>query len=108
MSRLREWHAASVAFLAQLRLTAHGAQPQPRPASEGVPFLGFTMYPTHRRLKRRKVVYAARRLTQRRNQVHAGLLPLDAFRASVLAWIAHARHGDTWGLRRSVLRRLVV
>jgi hypothetical protein len=107
-SRLREWHAASVAFLARLRLTAHGAQPQPRPASEGIPFLGFTVYPTHRRLKRRKVVYAARRLTQRCNQAHAGLLPLDALHASVLAWIAHAQHGDTWGLRRSILRRLVV
>ena len=107
-SRLREWHAASVAFLAQLRLTAHGAQPQPRPVSEGVPFLGFTAYPTHRRLKRRKVVYAARRLTKKRDQVASGLLSRDALRASVLAWIAHAQHGDTWGLRRAVLRRLVV
>ena len=31
-------------------------------------------------------------------------------RRSVLleAWLAHARHGDTWGLRRAVLRQLVI
>ncbi len=55
------WRQAIVERLAQLRLTIHpGAQP--RPTGEGFPFLGFLVYPTHRRLKRRKVVAYRRKL----------------------------------------------
>ena len=44
---------ALIERLARLRLTIHpGAQPQP--VTEGVPFLGFIVYPEQRRLKRRK------------------------------------------------------
>ncbi|MBI5568075.1 MAG: RNA-dependent DNA polymerase, partial [Chloroflexi bacterium] len=57
-AQLHDWHARSVEFLARLRLTVHQSQPQPRPVAEGLPFLGFVVYPDHRRLKRRKVVYA--------------------------------------------------
>jgi retron-type reverse transcriptase len=107
-SRLRDWHAEAVAFLSTLRLTVHDRQPQPRPVTEGIPFLGFTLFPEHRRLKRRRAIYAWRRLKAKRDQAQAGALPLDAFEASLRAWIAHAQHGDTWGLRRASLRRLVM
>ena len=33
-----------------------------RPVSEGIPFLGFVVFPEHRRLKRRKGIAFARRL----------------------------------------------
>lgn len=107
-TQLRAWHTAATRFLSTLRLTLHQRQAQPRPVSEGIPFLGFTLFATHRRLKRRKAVYARRRLTLQCAQVSAGALPLDAFHASLRAWIAHTQHGDTWGLRRAILRRLIM
>ena len=107
-ARLRAWHAALIARLAALRLIVHSRQPQPRPVGEGLPFLGFTVYPTHRRLKRRKVIYAGRRLTDVSRRASQRALSVSAWRACVQAWIAHARHGDTWGLRRALLRRLVI
>jgi len=107
-AQLREWHAQAVASLAALRLTVHQVQAQPRPVTEGIPFLGFHVYPDHRRLKRRKVVHAWRHLKALRDQVQVRALPLAAFEAALNSWQAHAAHGDTWRLRRALLRDVVI
>jgi hypothetical protein len=99
---LWEWHGAIVDRLADLRLTIHSGA-HPRPVTEGFPFLGFVVFPTHRRLKRRKVLHYRRRLKGLMRAYHDGLLPADRVAASILGWINHARYGDTWGLRRAVL-----
>ncbi|MBN1955866.1 MAG: RNA-directed DNA polymerase [Anaerolineae bacterium] len=101
------WRAAAVEYLAQLRLTIHpGAHP--RPVTEGIPFLGFVIYPTHRRLKRRNVVNYRRRLRALLQAYRDHAIPLDRVDASIQGWINHARYGDTWGLRRAVLQSVVL
>ena len=101
------WRKAIVAELAKLRQTIH-PHAHPRPVTEGIPFLGFVLFPTHRRLKRRKVIYARRKLRQKAEAYRAGELPLENMRASVHGWINHVRYGDSWGLRRSVLKEVVL
>jgi retron-type reverse transcriptase len=101
------WRQAIVDRLAGLRLTIHPAA-QPRPVTEGIPFLGFVVYPTHRRLKRRKVIHFRRKLRDQMRSYRAGKTPASRVSASVLGWINHARYGDTWGLRRVVLREVVL
>ena len=97
--------AAIIERLSRLRLTLHpGAQP--RPTTEGFPFLGFTVYPTHRRLKRRKAVAYRRKLKQLVAEWVAGERTQEAMMASVLGWINHACYGDTWRLRRRILTEL--
>ncbi len=99
------WREALIERLAQLRLTIHpGAQP--RPTSEGFPFLGFVLYPAHRRLKRRKVIAYRRKLKQLVAEWVTGERTKEAVMISLLGWINHARHGDTWGLRRSMVTHL--
>ena len=106
-SVLCTWRQAVVDHLADLRLTIHpGAHPQP--VTEGIPFLGFVVYPTHRRLKRRKVIHFRRKLRTEMRAYRAGKLPAGKVAASVLGWINHVRYGDTWGLRRAVLRAVVL
>jgi hypothetical protein len=101
------WREAVVAQLATLRLTIHpGAHP--RPTTEGIPFLGFVIYPTHRRLKRRNAVKARRRIKGLLAAYRAGDIPLDRVDASIQGWINHARYGDTWGLRRDMLKSVVI
>jgi RNA-directed DNA polymerase len=100
---LWEWREAVVAYLARLRLTIHEARAHPRPVTEGIPFLGFVVYPTHRRVKRRNVVNYRRRLKQLVAGWVAGEHTQEAVVASLTGWINHARYGDTWGLRRDVL-----
>jgi hypothetical protein len=58
---LWNWQPRSEERLANLRVTIHPDAP-PRPASEGIPFLGFVVYPQRRRLKRRKGLYFQRKL----------------------------------------------
>ncbi|MFQ6101348.1 MAG: reverse transcriptase domain-containing protein [Anaerolineae bacterium] len=105
---LWDWREAVVGWLATRRLTVHTGPAHPRPVTEGIPFLGFVVFPTHRRLKRRKVVNYRRRLKGLLAAYRAGELPIDQVSASLLGWINHARYGDTWGLRRDVLRRVVL
>lgn len=96
--QLWEWRSAIIERLARLRLTIHAGSAQPRPADGGIPFLGFVIYPDHRRLKSRVgLAYRRRlrRLTQTGNT--------EAVKASVQGWVNHVRYADTWGLRRAVL-----
>ncbi len=104
---LWKWHKAVVSYLAGLRLTIHKRQAHPQPTSEGIPFLGFVVYPTHRRLKRRNVVNYRRRLKRTLDVYRAHEISRDRVVASLLGWINHVRYGDTWGLRRDVVRGVV-
>ena len=93
--------------LADLRLTIH-PHAHPRPVTEGIPFLGFVVFPTHRRVKRRKVVHYRRHLREQLRDYRAGEQDLQTMQASVQGWINHVRYGDTWGLRSAVLREVVL
>jgi hypothetical protein len=96
------WREATVERLAGLRLTIHPSA-HPRPVSEGFPFLGFVVYPTHRRVKSQKVVAYRRKLKRLVAGFVAGEATRESVVASLLGWINHVRYGDTWGLRRSVV-----
>jgi RNA-directed DNA polymerase len=103
---LATWRAALIGRLAWLRLTLHEERAQARPVSEGITFLGFRMFPDHRRLNARRGHYARRHLRALAAAAAAGQIPLTRLSASVLGWAAHAAHGDTYGLRRAVLSKI--
>ena len=66
-------------------------------------YLGFIVFPDHRRLKPRKGYTYRRHLRTLLQKFRAAELPRDKVEASVKAWVGHVQHGDTWGLRSSVL-----
>lgn len=99
---LWHWRQAVIGYMASLRLTLHEARCQPRPVTEGMPFLGFVVYQYHRRIKRRKGIAYRRRLRQLLADYQAGTLPLSKLTASVQGWINHMRYGQTYGLRRQL------
>ena len=72
----------------------------------GIPWLGFVVYPTHRKLKARKVRNATHRLGERLDAYQAGRISFAEFDAGVQGWINHVRYADSWGLRRHLLGRL--
>jgi retron-type reverse transcriptase len=104
---LWRWRAAVIDRLAQLRLTIHPAA-QPRPTVEGIPFLGFVVYPERRRLKRRKGIHYRRRFRRLAQRYAAGEAQLADLNASVRGWVNHARYGNTIGLRKALLTRFVI
>ncbi|MBI4517573.1 MAG: group II intron reverse transcriptase domain-containing protein [Deltaproteobacteria bacterium] len=90
-------------LLAPLRLALHPRKCVVLPVSAGVPFLGWRLFPDHRRLRRSTGVRFQRRLRQLSRAYAGGAISLGDVRAPLASWIGHLRHGDTWGLRRRLL-----
>jgi len=67
---------------------------------EGLGFLGFKLYRSHRRLKSVGVVRYVRHHQARSRAVQQGALPPDRLRQGVESWRAHASHANTYGLFR--------
>lgn len=101
--RLWAWKSAVVEFLRGLRLTVHEKSAQVQPVRDGVPWLGFVVYPTHRLLKRRNKINFVRRWAHNMKLFRCGAITFAELDASVQGWINHVRYGDTWGLRRGIL-----
>jgi retron-type reverse transcriptase len=106
--QLWAWKRAIVDFLPRLRLTLHERSSTVYPVTNGIPFLGFVTYPTHRLLKRRNGVAFARRFRRQLRQLAAGELDYADVEASVCGWVAHAAHGDTYGLRQALVTGQVI
>jgi retron-type reverse transcriptase len=105
---LHHWRGEIITFLQTLRLTLHENRAQPRPVEYGIPFLGFTVYPDYRRLKRSKGIAYHRHLKTLWQYYQAGAITRQQGRASVMAWLGHIKHGDTYGLRAATFRELTI
>jgi formylglycine-generating enzyme required for sulfatase activity len=89
------WKRAITERLARLRLIIHERPAQVLPVENGIPWLGFVVFPTHRRVKARKVRGAANRLRGRLDDYLAGHISFAELNASVKGWVNHIRYADT-------------
>ncbi|MBV6396695.1 MAG: hypothetical protein HFACDABA_02295 [Anaerolineales bacterium] len=99
---LHDWRNAVVDFLANLRLTIHEESAHARPAWKGVTFLGFIVFPEHRRLKPPKGYAFRRRWKHFYSMKQTGQMTPEKLKVRAVAWANHARYGDTWNLRTDV------
>jgi hypothetical protein len=100
---LNAWREKITAKLCEFRLTLHENKCQPRPVTEGIPFLGFVLYPNHRMLKRKKGIAFQRKLKNLRVLRELGGLTRAQLQASIQGWVNHVRWGNTWRLRYVLL-----
>ena len=107
-TQLWEWKQRIIERLATMRLCVHESKAQVLPVRCGIPWLGFVVYPSHRRMKARKVVETTRRLSERYDAWRCGSISFGEFDASVQGWINHVRYADTWGLRTHVLKNFLL
>ncbi|WP_129627516.1 reverse transcriptase domain-containing protein [Candidatus Oscillochloris fontis] len=91
----------------RLRLLLHPAKCQVFPTSSGVPFLGFRHFASHRRIKRPSVVRFRRRLRGLQQAYAEGQISMEKASASIQSWCAHAAHGNTYRLRKQILRQTI-
>ncbi|HEY85775.1 MAG TPA: RNA-dependent DNA polymerase [Chloroflexi bacterium] len=103
---LRQWQTEIIAFLQSLRLTLHENRAYPRPVQQGLTFLGFVVFPDYRRLKREKGIQYRRHLKTLFSNRRQGQIEQEQFQASLMSWIGHVQHGDTWGLRQRMFGEL--
>jgi retron-type reverse transcriptase len=105
---LHIWREEIIEFLGTLRLTLHENRTQPRHVSQGVTFLGFSVFKDHRRIKREKGIAYQRRLRHLLRGIARGEVEFTDLTHSLQSWIGHARHGDTWGLRSKMLSEIAL
>ncbi len=101
---LHRWRREIETFLVNLRLKIHAHKTSVHPVATGIPFLGLTVFPTHRRLRRQNGIAFQRRFKRQLKQFEQGEITREQLDQSVRAWIGHAGHADTWGLRRAIFR----
>ena len=104
---LWQWKREIAKRLAKFRLTVHDGA-QVLPVKNGIAWLGFIVYPQHRRIKARNVYRFSRRLRKRWKSYCRGEITFAEFDATVQGWINHTRYGDTWSLRRHMLGRPLI
>ena len=101
---LWQWEQQLTGRMAKQRLTLHpGAHP--RPVTEGIPFLGFVIFPEKRRLKRRKGVYYQRRFSWLQEAYMKRQIELEDMSASVRGWVNHVRYANSTGLRKAIFSK---
>lgn len=101
---LWRWKEAVQERLGALRLTLHEGSVQARPTTEGIRFLGFVVYPSHRRLLRRKGIHYWRRFHRLLADYHNKRIDRTPLDASLQGWVNHVRYANTWGLRRKLVK----
>ena len=76
-------------------------------AGRALDFLGYRIWPTHRRLRVGSIARIKRTMTQLRGWFARGMVSLGRVRQSVASWLAHAQAADTHGLRTWLLNGFV-
>lgn len=96
-----------IEFLAILRLKLHEKKQQVFPIKNGVPFLGFHIYYTHRRLLISNIRLFKKRMKKKQIKFTNGEISLLETRHSIMAWLGHSSHGNTYNLRKDMFQDLV-
>lgn len=86
-------------FLISLRLKLHPNKSVIFPVTEGIRFLGYRVFSTHRLLAKDNVRRFRRRVRKMQEQYSEGLMDLEAVRQRLMIWCGHAGQADTYMLR---------
>jgi retron-type reverse transcriptase len=101
-ARLWAWRNWIAEQLAAVRLRLHPAKAKVSQVKEGLDLLGYRVFPERRRLRNENGLRFRRRLREFACGYAEGRLDWDDFNPSVQAWLGHACHADTWGLREQI------
>ncbi len=94
-------------YLETLRLRLHSRKCRMYRVHDGITFLGYRVFPTHRLLKKDNALRARRRLKKLSSQYHEGIISWEKVNQSVQSWIGHACHADTYRVRSRILGSVV-
>jgi RNA-directed DNA polymerase len=102
------WHCLSELqhFMAGLRLTLHPKKTQLRRSRDGLKFLGLVLSRTGRRLQQSSLRRFNARLRRWRWLKRHGRFDAAEVRASIRAWLAHAKLANSAGVRRAIWGRV--
>ena len=71
-----------------------------------VDFLGYRIWPDFRLMRKNNVKRTKRRFKKFNRLYESGQITMEEIRPSVMSWLGHAKHADSWRLREKVLNLL--
>jgi retron-type reverse transcriptase len=101
--RLREIKKEIEDYLVGLRLKLNPRKSRIHRVKDGIRFLGYRVFPTHRLLDKGNALRMRRRMKQMAAEYENGNISLDKVRQRIQSWIGHAAHADTWKIRGRIL-----
>jgi len=105
VKQLKQWRERIVRYLEGRRLLLHPTKTFIHDVRVATPFLGFVLeFGGGRRLPEDNVRRFRNRLRGLRTRWLAGHVTQTTVEQHLRAWIAHARHADTFRLRRAIFR----
>jgi retron-type reverse transcriptase len=78
-----------------------------RPISLGIEFVGFKIWPTHRKLKKKSAIKMKRRLRYLKKAYARGEVALDEINASIQSYLGILQHCNSYSLKKSIFKDLI-
>ncbi|HEV3258384.1 MAG TPA: RNA-directed DNA polymerase [Gemmataceae bacterium] len=91
-------------FLTRLRLRLHPDKSVVFPVAQGIRFLGYRVFRSHRLLATENVWRLRRRRQRMQGRYARYEISLDQARRRIMSWVGHARQADTYRLRSRLFR----
>lgn len=104
--QLNQWRGDLQDFLNGLRLVLHPNKTQVFRCADGVPFLGFQVFPYHCYVRKEKVRRYRRFLKKKIKQYRARQIAPDELENALNAWLGHVRFGQSERLEYQVFWQL--
>jgi len=105
---LRAAHKSIAGFLDEQLCLQLNSKTSIFPAAQGVNFLGYRIWWSHRLLRKRSVTQMRRKLRWFEREYAAGRIGFDKIDASVQSWLGHAGHANTYRLREKLFEDFVL
>lgn len=100
--QLTEWRTALTRYLEKLRLTPHPNKTQIHQTKDGIPFLGFQVFPYYRYVRKEKIKRYKRYLKHNLDLRKDGKLSPQKLEDQLNAWLGHIRFGQSKRLEYSI------
>ena len=106
-AELRYVRAEAERFLDGLGLRMHPGKRDIHGVTEGIPFVGFRIFPTHLRVSGRSKVRARRKMRRWVARDARGEVSADSRRSSIASWVGHWGWANSYFLRKATIGKLV-
>ncbi|MDI3548112.1 MAG: RNA-directed polymerase [Halanaerobiales bacterium] len=73
------------------------------PISQGIDFLGYRIWPTHRLIRKSSIKRMKRKLKAFQRKYREGKIDLEKINATIQSWLGHVSHADSYNLRKKLL-----
>lgn len=105
-SRLSEIKEAIREYLRNLKLELHPHKSQIYLTANGINFLGYKVYSTHRLVIRQNIKRLRKRMKKYYKLLKLKLITPQKIARSIQSWLGYAIHADSFNMRRKILSEL--